>query len=98
MKDARLSALVKLGWVKIIDVFFFIMVITPMIFASIQAVKQAWISCLIFLMISALFSMSWGIVLLFRCMYFVIKLSADVNLMPEAAAKIVAVMMRQQQQ
>jgi protein-S-isoprenylcysteine O-methyltransferase Ste14 len=88
----RTQALLKMGFFQFIDVIFILLFLTAVgffVYHSLQADQDLrW--TLISLFASCVVLGTWAVVLAFRCMSFVLDMMADINLMPEAAARIVA--------
>jgi uncharacterized RDD family membrane protein YckC len=86
------AALKARGWIQPVDYFFMILTfgtLITMLFWRIFGTPAVlnMVACL--LVIIFLFQF-WLVILVYRCACFVIETQADINLMPEAAARIVA--------
>jgi len=88
----RFQAQIKLGlfaahdWVMLALILFSLLVIGA--FAIIG--ELTWFKAAVLLLCAILFGLAWVIVLVYRCLVFILDAHADIQLMPEAAARIAA--------
>lgn len=88
----RTQALLKMGFFQTVDILFIVLFLLAgacFVFqASRVEMDLRWVLICLFATVAVLGI--WAVILAFRCMSFVLDMMADINLMPEAAARIVA--------
>ena len=88
---SQMDALRQLGWIQPID--YFMLFVIAMCWLTVLAWKifgqpTPW-NILVCVVIAAVVTQLWSIILLFRCSHFVLLIQAYLNTLPEEAAKIV---------
>jgi hypothetical protein len=88
----RTQALLKMGFFQVVDILFIVLFVAAgacfVYHVSRVEMDLRWVLIGLFSTFAVL--LIWAVILAFRCMSFVLDMMADINLMPEAAARIVA--------
>jgi len=86
----RFQAQVKLGLFAAHDWLMLALIIFSLLALGAFAVtgQLTWIKAAVLLLCSCLFALAWLIVLVYRCLVFILDAHSDIQLMPEAAARI----------
>ena len=87
----QVKALIANGWIMKYDVFMFTMIFLSIVVGVFDMVFRGFdiVHTVAYIGIVLIFQLFWMISLIYRTMYFVLLVRADVNLLPESAAKIV---------
>jgi len=88
---SRREALLKLGFFQVADAVYIVVILGLFATAGIRAwlCGATQIEALIWMVVALGISQIWTITLCFRLSWFVLSAQADINLLPEAAARIV---------
>ena len=94
----RMQALVTVGFFQMIDLVYLFLICLGWAGAALLhfCTEAGTLSVLLLVGLSLTLAQLWMITLCFRCMDFVLKTQADINLLPAAAARIVLGYQQQQ--
>lgn len=81
--DAETKALLELGFIRLLDLVFFVLILSSIGLCFVRPDWLLWCAGT-----AAFCGVFWVLMLLYRLMYFVLKLTAEVKMLPAAAAKL----------
>ncbi len=86
----RFQAQIKLGLFAAHDWMMFALILFSLLAIGAFAVtgQLTWIKAAVLLLCACLFGLAWLIVLAYRCLVFILDAHSDIQLLPEAAARI----------
>jgi hypothetical protein len=89
-KYTRLQAQIKLGLFAPHDWLMLCLVFVSVFSIGVLALfgQLTWQRAEVLLLASCLFTLAWLIVLVYRCLVFILDAHADIQLLPEAAARL----------
>jgi len=88
---SRRQALLKLGFFQVIDAIYLVVILGLIITAGVRGglLGGTPVEFLSWLVVALVVGQLWIITLCFRVSWFILAAQADINLLPEAAARIV---------